>query len=294
MWVIYTLLASWINCAYYFGNQISKITPNIFMFYRGLVPVLVLSVFLPWVHFVPAPQFYAACIFQGIIVSFIDYRQFRAIRVWGAEIVSSIYPFCLGFVFVFWLILKPSSIAAYIESPFRLLGIVLALTGVFFSVCSYRKSRRSTQALKYLFPFILASALCDAMNKFCMSYVPSDDLISGSVLYVLIQSAVIAVINFVIYANKKGVASDICKWNNVKYSPIIILNVLAGMSKNFAMFNTPNPSYVTALMYLYVIWIMLVAYILMRFGIKCRHNDLPRRKVFLLLTSVALLALLGR
>ena len=294
MWVFYTLLSSWICCAYYFGNQISKIAPNIFMFYRGLVPVLVLLPFLPFIHFVEAWQFYVACAFQGVVISYIDYRNFRAMRVWGAETVSSIYPFCLGFVFVFWLVLKPSDIAGYIETPFRFAGIILALTGVFFSVSSYRKSRRGNQALKYLTPFILMSALCDAMNKFCMSYVPEQDLISGSVLYVLIHSAVISAINFVIYGRKKGTISDFGKWSNLKYSPIIILNVLASMTKNFAMYNTPNPSYVTALLYLYIVWIMLVAYILMRFGIKCRHTDLPRRKVFLLLVSTVVLAILGR
>ena len=239
-------------------------------------------------------QFYAACVFQGFIVSFIDYRQFRAIRVWGAERVSSIYPFCLGFVFIFWLILRPSDIVKYADNPFRLLGIILALSGIFFSVYSYRQSYRSRQALQYLVPFILASALCDAMNKFSMSFVPEEDLFSGSVLYVWIQSAVIAVINFIIYSRKTGETSAIYQWHNIKYSPIIILNIMAGMSKNFAMYNAGNPSYVTALMYLYIIWIMLVAHILMRFGIKCRHNELPRHKVFLLLASSVVLSLLGR
>lgn len=293
MWVFYTLLASWINCAYYFGNQVSKIAPNIFMFYRGFVPVLILSFFFPYITFIDSWQFYAACAFQGVIVSFIDYRQFRAIRVWGAERVSSIYPFCLGFVFIFWLVLRPSDIIYYIKTPFRFLGIVLALSGIFFSVYSYRKSRRSGQALQYLVPFILASALCDAMNKFSMSYVPEQNLISGSVLYVWIQSAVIAVINFVIYGKKTSMGKDIYQWHNVKYSPIIILNILACMSKNLAMFNAPNPSYVTALMYLYIIWIMIVARILLHFHIKCRHNELSMYKVFLLLASSVSLVLLG-
>ena len=294
MWIIYTLLSSWINCAYYFGNQTAKIAPNVFMFYRGLVPVLVLSFFFPYIKFIEAWQFYAACVFQGLIVSFIDYRQFRAIRVWGAERVSAIYPFCLCFVFIFWLVLKPSDIITQIEHPFRLLGIIVALCGVFFSVYNYRQSYRSKQALQYLLPFILASGLCDAMNKFSMSYVPQPDLISGSLLYVWIQSLVIAVVNFIIYSNKTGSLSDLYQWQNIKYSPLIILNILAGIFKNFAMFNTPNPSYVTALMYLYIIWIMIVARVLMHFGIKCRHNELPPQKVLLLLASSIVIALLGQ
>ncbi|MCQ2965421.1 MAG: hypothetical protein MJ250_01620 [Alphaproteobacteria bacterium] len=293
MWIFYTILTSWINCAYFFGNQISKITPNVFMFYRGIIPALILSLFLPWVNFITSWQFYLACVFQGIIVSFIDYRQFRAIRIWGAERVSSIYPFCLGFVFIFWLILKPSDIAKYSEDPLRMIGIIGSLIGIFFSVFSYSKSNKNKQALQYLFPLILASALCDAMNKFCMSYTAKDDLISGSILYIIIQSTIIAIVNLVLYKKNNGQVSDFYKWKNVKYSPIIILNILAGIFKNFAMYNTPNPSYVTALLYLSIIWIMLIAYILTHFGIKCRHNDLPPYKVLLLVISTVALAILG-
>lgn len=294
MWFLYTFLVSLINCAYYFGNQVSRIAPNVFMFYRGIVPVIILSFFFPCINFIGSWQFYAACAFQGIIVSFLDYRQFRAIRVWGAERVSSIYPFCLGFVFIFWLVIRPYNLVKYIEAPLYLICIILALTGIFFSVYSYKQSRRSSQAFQYLTPYILVSALCDVMNKVSMSFVPAEDLFSGSVLYVWIQSAVIAVINFIIYSARTGAISDIYKWSNVKYSPIIVLNILAGILKNFAMFNTPNPSYVTALMYLYIIWIMIVAHILMHFGIKCRHNELPRYKVFLLLASSMFLVLFGK
>lgn len=293
MWVFYTVLASWINCAYFFGNQISKVAPNIFMFYRGIVPALLLSTFLPWINFINSWQFYLACVFQGIIVSFIDYRQFRAIRIWGAERISSIYPFCLGFVFLFWLILKPSDIIKYSETPLRLTGIIISLIGIFFSVFSYSKSNRNKQALQYLFPLILASALCDAMNKFCMSYTPKNDLISGSILYIIIQSTIIAIINLIIYKKNNGNISNLYKWENVKFSFIIILNILAGIFKNFAMYNTPNPSYVTALLYLSILWIMIIAYILTHFGIKCKHNDLPPHKVFLLVTSTVTLAILG-
>lgn len=270
----------------------SKVAPNIFMFYRGAVPALLLLPFLPFAEFVPDRYFYVVCVLQGFIISFIDYRNFRAMRTWGAETVSSIHPFNIGFVFVVWLVIRPSGLLIYWEHPLRLLGIVIALSGVVYSVSSFRKSRRSAMALRYMFPYILASAVCDALNKLCMSYVPETHLVYGSYFYILITAVVVAVVNFVLYRKDGGKTERLYRWNNLKYTPVMLFLVLLMAFKNYAMFNTPNPSFVTAIMYAYVIWIMVFAYLLQKAGVSCRHRGLPRRKVLLLLASIVLLILL--
>lgn len=292
MWAIYALLTSFFSCAYYFGNQMSKVAPNLFMFYRGVVPAVLLLPFLPFVRFVPDWHFYAICFFQGFVISFIDYRNFRAMRVWGAETISSIHPFNIGFVFVVWLIIRPVEILIYVEHPLRLLGIVAALSGVVYAASSYRKSRRNAMALRYMFPYVLASALCDALNKLCMSYVPETHLVFGSYFYILITAAVVAVVNFILYRRSGGKIKQIYRWNNVKYASVMLFLILLMICKNYAMFSAPNPSFVTAIMYVYVIWIMLFAYILHKMGISCHHRGLPRSKALLLLVSIILLILL--
>lgn len=292
MWAVYALLSSLFSCAYYFGNQMSKVAPNIFMFYRGAVPALLLLPFLPFVGVVPDWHFYAVCVLQGFIISFIDYRNFRAMRTWGAETVSSIHPFNIGFVFVVWLVIRPSGLLTYWEHPLRLAGIVIALSGVVYAVSSFRKSRRSATALRYMFPYILASAVCDALNKLCMGYVPETHLVYGSYFYILITAVVVAVVNFILYRKDGGKTERLYQRNNLKYTPVMLFLVLLMAFKNYAMFNTPNPSFVTAIMYAYVIWIMFFAYLLQKAGVSCRHRGLPRRKVLLLLASIVLLILL--
>lgn len=292
MWAVYALLSSLFSCAYYFGNQMSKVAPNIFMFYRGAVPALLLLPFLPFVRMVPDWHFYVLCLIQGGIISFIDYRNFRAMRVWGAETVSSVHPFNIGFVFVVWLIIRPEGLLVYWEHPLRLAGITAALAGVVYAVSSYRASRRSAAALRYMFPYILASALCDAVNKLCMSYVPAEHLTSGSYFYILITAVVVAVVNFALYRKNGGKTSRLLLWSNLKYAPVMLLLVLLMLFKNYAMFSAPNPSFVTAIMYCYVVWIMLFAFVLRKMRVSCRHRGLPRRKVLLLLASIILLILL--
>lgn len=289
MWAVYALLSSLFSCAYYFGNQISKVAPNIFMFYRGAVPAILLLPLLPIVDFIPNWQFYIICILQGAIVSFIDYRNFRAMRTWGAETISSIHPFNIGFVFVCWVIIKPSDIVFYLEHPFRLVGVLSALIGVIYAVSSFRQSKRSARALRYMIPYILASALCEALNKFCMSFVPQSHLASGSYFYIMITAIVVAFVNLMIFRHRGENFKLLYQKCNLKYAPVMLLLMIMMALKNYAMFNTPNPSFVTAIMYTYVIWIMLFALVLRRLHINTPHRVLPAGKVILLLVSIVLL-----
>lgn len=294
MWAVYALLSSLFSCAYYFGNQISKVAPNIFMFYRGAVPAILLLPLLPIVDFIPNWQFYMICILQGAFVSFIDYRNFRAMRTWGAETISSIHPFNIGFVFICWIIIKPSDIVFYLEHPFRLVGVLSALIGVIYAVSSFRQSKRSARALRYMIPYILASALCEALNKFCMSFVPQSNLASGSYFYIMITAIVVAFVNLMIFRHRGENFKLLYQKCNLKYAPVMLLLMIMMALKNYAMFNTPNPSFVTAIMYTYVIWIMLFALVFRRLHINTPHRVLPAGKVILLLVSIVLLILVEK
>lgn len=268
--------------------------PKLFMFYRGFVPVLVLLPFLCVVEFVYDWRFYALCVVQGLLISFIDYRNFRAMRVWGAETISSIHPFNISFIFVFWMLLKPTTIVEYIHNPLHFFGIIVALCGVMYALSSFKKSWRNNLALKYMFLFIVGSSLCDIFNKLCMGFVDSEKLVYGSYFYILITSFVIMLVNFWLYCWDNGKLSDFIDRKYIKYVPIMLVLIFSIATKNFAMFSTPNPSFAKAIMYVYVIWIMSVARILHKYGVNCQYRGLPWKKVLLLLASVFLLILLQK
>lgn len=294
MWAIYAIMASLWTCVYFFGNQAAKTSPNIFMVYRGVVPVLLLLPFIGLVHPIASWQFYFICILQGGVIAYIDYRNFRAIRVWGAEVISSIQPFNIGIVFVLWLLLKPHSIGRYLENPLHFALIVAALAGVVFAVSGYRKSQKSRRALKYMVPYLLVSAVCDALNKMAMSYVGADELIYASYFYILITAAVVAAVNLAIYLRSGNKIKQLAVSANLKYAIIIIPLMLSMLCKNFAMFNAINPSYVTATVYLFVVWIMLIGMLLKRLGRSGHYKNMDKSKVILLLVSVMILILFGR
>ena len=138
MWAVYASLASIAIGLYYLGNQAAKVSSTVFMVYRGVMPILFLLPVLPFVSLPAAWPFYVVCLVQGGVISFVDMRNFRAMRVWGAETISSIHPFCVGIVFFVWLLLNPGGLIAYGREPLRFLTVAAALGTVIFSVSSYR------------------------------------------------------------------------------------------------------------------------------------------------------------
>ena len=63
------------------------------------------------------------------------------------------------------------------------------------------------------------------------------------------------VFNLVVYLRDNGSLKKAVAAENVKYLPVFVLLIGCNVSKNFAMFYALNPSYVAALMYIYILWI---------------------------------------
>ncbi len=294
MWAICTIMASLFSAAYYFGNQGVKVNPHAFMFYRGFVPFALLLPFIGVVPFIPAWQFYVFCIIQGCVIVFIDYRNYRAMRVWGAEIISSLHPLSIGIVFLLWFTLHPQYLLTSARNMYWLVGTVAALCGVIYAASSYRNTRRSRQAFYYTVPYLFGAAACDVLNKVCMGYVSVEMLVYGSYFYIMITGAVVAAFNLLLFYRQNKTVTPLFGAHSLKISPIMLLLMGSMLFKNFAMFNTSNPSYVAAVLYLYIIWIMIFTPLLNRIGLKCPQTGLKHGKALLLLLSIVILILLNR
>ena len=125
-----------------------------------------------------------------------------------------------------------------------------------------------------------------------MGYVSSEFLPYASYFYIMITGAVVALFNLIMYVKNNNKIKDLYSYVNLKYSPIILLLIGSMASKNFAMFEVSNPSFVTATLYLYIVWIMLVGQILQKCGKISKYRVLERKKVFVLLICAVALVLL--
>lgn len=254
MWVVFALLTSFFNAAYFLLNQKMAMTASLFMVYRGWAVFFMLLPFAGLFTPVPHWEFYALCMLQGALIAFVDGKFFVALRRWGAEVATSLQPFSIGIIFVLWLIISPSTILVYLREPFVALLIVAAMAGIVVSVRLFNRSPISMQALKFLVLTLTVGAFCDIVNKKVMNY-GQGDLVSASYFYVLLIALVAGAINLVVYLRDNGSLKKAVAAENVKYLPVFVLLIGCNVSKNFAMFYALNPSYVAALMYIYILWI---------------------------------------
>ena len=143
-------------------------------------------------------------------------------------------------------------------------------------------------------PYLLFCAACDTLNKTAMSFLRPHELVSGSCLYILITAVVICIVNFSFYFRGGGKLKALWERQYVKCALVMVPLVLSMAFKNFAMLATPNPSYVTATMYLYVIWVFAAGAVLRFFGRNIPASRISLRRVLLLLAAVVVLILFGR
>ena len=256
MWVVFALLTSFFNAAYFLLNQKMAMKASLFMVYRGWAVFFMLLPFAGLFTPVPHWEFYALCMLQGALIAFVDGKFFVALCRWGAEVATSLQPFSIGITFVLWLIISPSTILFYLREPLVALLIVAAMAGIVVSVRLFNRSPISMQALKFLVLTLTVGAFCDIVNKKAMNY-GQGDLVSASYFYVLLIALVAGAINLVVYLRDNGSLKKAVAAENVKYLPVFVLLIGCNVSKNFAMFYAFNPSYVAALMYIYILWIAL-------------------------------------
>lgn len=290
MWVVFALLTSFFNAAYFLLNQKMAMTASLFMVYRGWAVFFMLLPFAGLFTPVPHWEFYALCMLQGALIAFVDGKFFVALRRWGAEVATSLQPFSIGITFVLWLIISPSTILVYLREPFVALLIVAAMAGIVVSVRLFNRSLISMQALKFLVLTLTVGAFCDIVNKKAMNY-GQGDLVSASYFYVLLIALVAGAINLVVYLRDNGSLKKAVVSENVKYLPVFVLLIGCNVSKNFAMFYAFNPSYVAALMYIYILWIALFNMLKARLTPNVPYNRMNVKAALLLLTSAIVLIL---
>lgn len=293
MWVFYTLLNSLFAAVYFLLNQKMELKASLFMVYRGWSVFFLLLPFMMFFTPVRHWEFYALCVLQGAFIAFVDGRFFTALRRWGAEVCTSLQPFTVGITFVLWIILVPSTLLVYLQEPVKFALILLSLAGVIVSIVLFNRSSISTQALKFLLTTLLVGAVCEIVNKKVMGF-GAGDLISASYFYVLITGLVAGSINLAVYLRKDGKLSDTIKTKNLKYLPVFLVLIGSMVSKNFAMYYAFNPSYVSALMYIYILWIALFNMLRSHMVQGRVYNKMNVRAAMMLLASVIVLILATR
>lgn len=258
------------------------------MVYRGLL-VAAVTTPLALAYFYVFPwQFYAIAVFQGISISYLDYKYFNAFHKFGAENVNATTPLGVFIIFFLWLILKPSTIGIYLENPMQSLIMIMSLALMVFAVIKYRKQEVGKSCLREMLPLLCFSAVVDISNKFITDYSEGHLLIL-TFHRVAITGWIIGIIN--LFYNRNISRRELLNIKNIRRSWFILLLIVSMILLNIAMYYTPNPAYISAMIFLSVVWIIIINRIMILCGRNIPYVNIKLRWIFLLLVSAVVMVI---
>jgi hypothetical protein len=283
LWISYALATSFTITAFGQANAHFKLPGPLLNIYRGATPVLLMLPFVPLIDFPNAWQFYALTAINGFIISFSDARVFDAAAKFGNGQVQRLMPLVLILVFFIWLPLDMEHTAKLLAHPLLAAGIVTTLvvawTGLFFMT----RTRITLDALWYVLPVILATALINPVNKLTTRYSHG---LSGAASYTLFVSLWVFVFMLPRIAMGRIPVQGIIGMRTIGYGFIIgVLVIALNLTKNLAMSLTPNPAFVTAIICCSGIWATIYA---RACGLPDEHN-VPAAIVFIFSTIAMIL-----
>lgn len=257
LWWLWALCSSILAGMMVYANQIFKMPSSLMMVYRGTVQSLLLLLFFPLFEMPSNPWFWVCGIIQGLLISYVDKKTFLCSRLFGGEIVGAIKPYVIAFVFVLWLIIRPSQFVEMIHNPQHLSLIILCMMGIIFSLRAICRGRVGKEAFIALLPALLVSSLIDVNNKYTTTLGATAGLTSAIFYYCWITAFFSGLPNLIKFIRHRD-------WH-LAFAPrfiagglLVILSNLGGnIFKNTAMYYAVNPGYVSAVLSLYPVWIIL-------------------------------------
>ena len=291
MWLIFALITSVLYALYHICNQESKLKAEIFIIYRGFIAALAATPLAIIYHYIFPWQFYAIILFQGITISYMDYKYFQAFHKFGAENVNSIRPLTVMITFTLWLIIEPSIIGQYLSNPLRSIIIIASLIGIMYAVMNYQHQKIGKESLKFMVPLLFLSSLIDTSNKLITNYAEGH-LLALTFHRIAFTGWIIGCINLFLNRHKNIKIKELIDIKNIYRGSFILVLIVSMITINFAMHYTPNPAYTSAITYLSVIWIMLInKYI--AYSKKKKHYQKIALKWILLLLGAAIILILA-
>lgn len=293
-WWFISLFTSFLTAGYITLNQFYQLKGSLLMIYRGIFMAVLLAPFALFFPPLPYWEFYAVCFIQGLLVAYVDNRFFNAVKIYGAEVTSIFQPLSVSLIFVCWFLLHPGQLADFLHQPVKFVFILLCLLGISLSVAFFRRVKTNRAAFSFMFITLMCLVFIDIFNKTAMGF-GGQYLLSAIYYYTLINAVVSGICNLAVFLYNHEPWAPVWKPRNLGYAAIVIVfNLFGGILKNFALFQAPNPAYVSAILYCYPVWLVLGTNI---WAARSRHlrryTRIKLPQLLLLVTSVIGLILIA-
>ena len=256
IWWIAALLGSVFSALYYTINQFYKVPAITLMFWRGLIPTLILTPAVLYMEWPESPYFYLFSVSAGILALFLDTGRLHGSAKYGGGITTRMRPLSLFMVFAIWLVIDADNRNELLSEPLKFTAITTILCIASGSLLLLKKSPVSKEALLYFLPIAMLAAAVSVLNKGAMD---SSTLLAGILCYSFIQSLIITLGAFSTHIVHHTLSVSHIFDKNVMMTGLAIgLSFLVfNLSKNTAMTFATNPAYVVAIIQTAPFWVSL-------------------------------------
>lgn len=286
LWWVYALITSCFAAIYYTINQYAMLPGHTLVFWRGVIPLVVLSPLLFFLEWPTNEVFYVASISTSLIVSYTDARVLQGVAMYGSGVSLRMKPFSVWLIFILWFLTHDTHRDDLLADPLRFFAIIITLGVGVYAASNLRECKVTKRAFLFFLPVILSSAIVDILNKTAMDH---SGFLSGVILYAWIQALIISVITFAHHHFNHAL-----NIRDMFYKKTVLIGIFLGMcvvimnvSKNMAMSYTENPAYVTSIVFIAPFWVSLF-YKVINF-----HEEADVKSGLLLVLSSIFLVLLN-
>ncbi len=222
--------------------------------------IIALTVAVPVLIEVGLPQnplFYLFTAGAAMIWCFNDLVYFEAVRNHGAALLSRLGPLGIILGFIAWFALNPELLQKYLADRPRFIGVSGALVLAVICAAFLKRCPVSAQALKAIWPIIIAAALGIILLKMAVDYAPENQGVFG---YVGFEAGMMLTFYAIYFGIKRRNAfSEVFSLKGFKTGGIVGLFLVAAViTRAYAHKNVDHPAFVSAIGMLDVIWLIFL------------------------------------
>ncbi len=287
-WPLVAILSSLSLACYVYANQLLRLDAVVGIMYRTVGVFVCLLPFVWMFKPIDNIYFYIICAIQGFAIYYRDYKIFALSKKIGAESTSLYQPLSIIMIFFGWIFMHPEAVIDITDDITSFVIQLVCLLAISYSLLCMKQDKETSSIITILIPVVLFTILIDIINKKSMD-IGGYDLAAAIFYYHFIVGGISGLCSIIMYKHSR-IHFNFFSKKMIIYG-ILLMVVIFGavITKNIAMYYTPNPAYVSAITGLIPIWIAFFDYILIKCGVPISTHHPKLKYIFILVASVSVM-----
>lgn len=253
-WAIFGLFHGIFRAAFAETNRLYKVEPWRLSFWQAGAAFIILTPFIPLMHWPVDTDFYLAAVLVALILSVGVVIQMTLSGEKKGRIYGIAIPVEALAAALIWTAVQEDMVSYYAQSPFMTAGVVCAFALVIASLYFVRTVDLSWHSFAIVAPVGISYAVAAVVTKLVM---PEEHLIQAALAFVLINYGVMTAVMAIVLLLKRKADSALYEKQMIKAGGLTgFFAALAYLTFVASVVFAPNPGYTGLLAALVPVWIM--------------------------------------